>query len=153
MAHTPGTRSSQSPIRRPTSTRPRAFSHRGEGNVLSHVQLLARALGIPNVVLGPGAYQRIVPHDRQPVFFIVTPGGRVIIKEASTMTPQDRAVYAEYTRNQTRTADGSLGNQGPRLHIDRAKMDLSKNMPFDLKEVRRKASGRFAGPKPLTSGS
>ena len=30
----------------------------GEGNMLSHVQLLARALGIPNVVLGPSAYAR-----------------------------------------------------------------------------------------------
>jgi len=63
------------------------------------------------------------------------------------MTPPDKAVYAEYTRNQTRTADGSLANQGPRLHIDRTKMDLSKNMPIDLKEVRRKDSGRFCGPK------
>jgi len=81
------------------------------------------------------------------VFFIVTPGGRVILKEASTMTPQDKAVYAEYTRNQTRTADGGLGNQGPRLHIDRAKMDLSKNMPMDLNQVRCKDSGRFCGPK------
>jgi len=119
----------------------------GEGNVLSHVQLLARALGIPNVVLGPSAYQKVAPHDGQQVFFIVTPGGRVIIKDASTMTPQDKAVYAEYTRNQTRRADGSLGNQGPRLHIDRAKMDLSRNMPIDLTEVRRKDSGRFCGPK------
>jgi hypothetical protein len=119
----------------------------GEGNVLSHVQLLARALGIPNVVLGPGAYQKIAPHDGRQVFFIVTPGGRVVIKEASTMTPQDKAVYAEYTRNQARTADGSLGNQRPRLHIDRAKIDLGKNIPLDLDEVRRKDSGRFCGPK------
>ena len=35
----------------------------GEGNVLSHVQLLARALGIPNVVLGPAAYKLLAPHD------------------------------------------------------------------------------------------
>jgi len=119
----------------------------GEGNVLSHVQLLARALGIPNVVLGPSAYQKIAPHDGQQVFFIVTPGGRVIIKEASAMTQQDKGVYGEYTRNQTRTADGSLGSQRPRLHIDRAKIDLSKNMPIDLNEVRRKDSGRFCGPK------
>jgi hypothetical protein len=119
----------------------------GEGNVLSHVQLLARALGIPNVVLGPSAYEKIAPHNGQQVFFIVTPGGRVIIKEASTMTQQDKAVYEEYTRNQTRTADGSLGSQGPRLHIDRSKIDLSKNMPIDLQEVRRKDSGRFCGPK------
>jgi len=119
----------------------------GEGNVLSHVQLLARALGIPNVVLGPSAYQRIAPHNGQQVFFIVTPGDRVILKEASAMTPQDKAVYEEYTRNQTRAADGSLGNQGPRLHIDRTKIDLSKNMPIDLNDVRRKDSGHFCGPK------
>jgi phosphoenolpyruvate synthase/pyruvate phosphate dikinase len=81
------------------------------------------------------------------VFLIVTPRGRVIIKEASSMTPQDKAVYEEYTRNQTRAADGSLGNQAPRLHIDRTKTDLSKIMPIALNEVRRRDSGRFCGPK------
>lgn len=119
----------------------------GEGNVLSHVQLLARALGIPNVVLGPSTYQMVAPHDGQLVFFIVTPGGRVIIKDASTMTPQDHTVYDEYTRNQTRKSDGGLGSGGPRLHIDRAKIDLTKNMPIDLADVRRKDSGHFCGPK------
>jgi pyruvate phosphate dikinase-like enzyme len=119
----------------------------GEGNVLSHVQLLARALGIPNVVLGPSAYRIIAPHDGQQVFFIVTPGGRVIIKDAAAMTAQDRAVFDEYTRNRARRADGSLAGGGPRLHIDRAKIDLSKKMPIDLNEVRRKDSGRFCGPK------
>ena len=119
----------------------------GEGNVLSHVQLLARALGIPNVVLGPSAYQKIAPHDGKLVFLIVTPNGRVIVKEAAAMTPQDHEVYEEYTRNQTRKADGSLGGGGPRLHIDRAKIDVSKNMPIDLRDVRRKDSGHFCGPK------
>ena len=119
----------------------------GEGNKLSHVQLLARALGIPNVVLGPSAYAQLKPHDGQPVFFIVTPGGRVILKEASAMTAADHEVYDEYTRNQTRAADGSLAGGGPRLHIDRAKVDLSKTMPIDLNDVRRSDSGRFCGPK------
>jgi len=119
----------------------------GEGNVLSHVQLLARALGIPNIVLGPSAYQKIAPHDGQQVFFIVTPRGRVIIKEASAMTPQDRSVYEEYTRNEARRADGSLAAGGSRLHIERAKIDLSKNMPISLNDVRREDGGRFCGPK------
>jgi hypothetical protein len=119
----------------------------GEGNMLSHVQLLARALGIPNVVLGPDAYAKIKPHDGKQVFFIATPGGRVILKEAAAMTATDRAVYEEYTRNQTRAADGSLAGGKPRLHIDRAKVDLSKTMPIDLRQVRRKDSGRFCGPK------
>ena len=119
----------------------------GEGNVLSHVQLLARALGIPNVVIGPSVYQKVKAHDGKNVFFIVTPGGRVILKEVSAMTAQDHAVYDDFTRNEHRAADGSLGGGGPRLHIDRTKVDLTKNMPIDLTEVRRSDSGHFCGPK------
>jgi hypothetical protein len=119
----------------------------GEGNMLSHVQLLARALGIPNVVLGPSAYAKLVAHDGARVFFIVTPGGRVILKEVSAMSDVDRGVYEEYTRNQARAADGSLAGGGPRLHIDRSKVDLSKTLPIDLTHVRRSDSGRFCGPK------
>ena len=63
------------------------------------------------------------------------------------MTPQDHSVYDEYTRNQTRKNDGSLGGGRPRLHIDRAKIDLTRNMPIDLDQVRRKDSGHFCGPK------
>src|SRR5262249_23145902 len=119
----------------------------GEGNMLSHVQLLARALNIPNVVVGPSAYAQIAPHDGKDVFFIVTPGGRVIVKETASMTATDRAVYDEYTRNQERASDGVLGGSEGRLHIDRAKIDLSKTMPIDLSQVRRSDSGRFCGPK------
>jgi phosphohistidine swiveling domain-containing protein len=119
----------------------------GEGNMLSHVQLLARALGIPNVVLGPEAYAKLKPHDGQQVFFIATPGGRVIIKEVAAMNATDRAVYDEFTRNETRADDGSLVAGGARLHIDRSKVDLSKTMPIDLTQVRRSDSGVFCGPK------
>src|SRR5262249_22784870 len=85
--------------------------------------------------------------DGQLVFFIVTPGGRVILKDAATMTEQDHAIYDEFTRNQRRAADGSLAGSGPRLHIDRSKVDLTKKMPIDLTEVRRSDSGKFCGPK------
>src|SRR5262249_24041994 len=119
----------------------------GEGNVLSHVQLLARALGIPNVVIGPSVYQKVKAHDGKNVFFIVTPGARVILKEVSAMPAQDHAVYDDFTRNEHRAADGSLGGGGPRLHIDRTMVDLTKNMPIDLTEVRRSDSGHFCGPK------
>jgi len=120
---------------------------RGEGNVLSHVQLLARALGIPNVVLGPSAYELVKPYDGKQVFFIATPGGRVIIKEASAMTDQDRLVLEEYTRNDQRTGDGSLEVTGAKLHIDKAKIDLGPKLPIPLTQVRRKDSGRMCGPK------
>jgi hypothetical protein len=119
----------------------------GEGNVLSHVQLLARALGIPNVVLGPSAYQRIKSHDGQQVFLIVTPHGRVIIDEAAKMTPAERAVYEDYTRNTERTGNGSLQGGAQKLHIDRSRIDLTQARPIDLTRIRRSDSGRICGPK------
>ncbi|MCC6850157.1 MAG: hypothetical protein IT294_16800 [Deltaproteobacteria bacterium] len=120
----------------------------GEGNVLSHVQLLARALGIPNVVLGPDAFDRLRMHDGKAVVLIATPGGRVIIEEATSLSPEIREAYAEYTRNETRTTAGTFGGGGAnRLHIDRAKIDLGRKLPIDLRDVRRKDSGVFCGPK------
>jgi hypothetical protein len=119
----------------------------GEGNVLSHVQLLARALGIPNIVLGPSAYHLLEPHDGKKVLLISTPGGRVILKEASAMTDQDRLVYEEFTRNDKRVGDGSLEVAGPKLHIDKARIDLGPKLPIDLDKVRRSDSGVMCGPK------
>ena len=119
----------------------------GEGNVLSHVQLLARALGIPNVVLGPKAFDRLRMHDGATVVLIATPGGRVIIEDAAHLTPAVREAYDEFTRNLTRTGAGSLGSGGKRLHIDRSKIDLGPKLPIDLRDVRRKDSGVFCGPK------
>ena len=119
----------------------------GEGNVLSHVQLLARALGIPNIVLGPKVFDRLRMHDGKVVLLIATPGGRVIIEEAGSMTAEDREAYDEFTRNQTRTNAGDLGAATRKLHIDRTKIDLGPKLPIDLTEIRRKDSGVFCGPK------
>jgi hypothetical protein len=120
---------------------------RGEGNVVSHVQLLARALGIPNVVLSPSVYQRFEAHDGKPSFYIVTPGGRVIMKEAAAMDERDRAVLAEFNRNQTRAGDGDLGGGGKKLHIDKDRIDLSMKLSIDLSDMRRNDSGIRGGPK------
>jgi hypothetical protein len=120
---------------------------RGEGNVVSHVQLLARALGIPNAVLGPRPYERFVPHDGERVFYISTPGGRVLVKAEASLTARDREVLAEYTRNQERGDDGALGGGGAKLHIDVARLDVESADVIDLAAVRRKDSGIRCGPK------
>ena len=120
----------------------------GEGNILSHLQLLARALGIPNVVLGPSAFARLKPHDGENVFLIATPGGRVIVKQASAMSAEEHRVYDEYTRNDTRSVYGTFGGGGDqKLHIDPSRIDLSRKLPIDLTEVRRSDSGKLSGPK------
>jgi hypothetical protein len=119
----------------------------GEGNVVSHVQLLARALGIPNVVLGPSVFARFSEHDGKQVLFVSTPGGRVVLKEASSMTEADRAALAEYRRNEERTDDGTLGGAGRKLHIDRDRLDLDVKVALPLDGVRRVDSGTRCGPK------
>ena len=120
---------------------------RGEGNVLSHVQLLARALGIPNVVLGTKAFDRLRMHDNELVVLIATPGGRVLIERPDRMDAEMRTAYDEFTRNQTRASAGALGGGSKKLHIDRDKIDLGPKLPIDLTQVRRKDSGVFCGPK------
>ncbi len=119
----------------------------GEGNAVSHVQLLARALGIPNVVLAPEVYQRIKAHAGRDVFFISTPGGRVVLKEAAAMTAEDRAVLAEYTQNERRADEGALAGGGAKLHIDKARLDLTPQHALDLATLRRSDSGIRCGPK------
>jgi hypothetical protein len=120
---------------------------RGEGNVVSHVQLLARALGIPNVVLGPTPYEKFEPHDAEQVFYIATPGGRVIVRTAADMTARDRDVLAEYTRNQERSDDGALGGGGQKLDIDVERLDVKSADVIDLAAMRRADSGVRGGPK------
>jgi hypothetical protein len=122
---------------------------RGEGNVVSHVQLLARALGIPNAVVGGGPYQKFVPHDGQEVFYIATPGGRVIMKTVASLTDQDRTVIAEYTKNQGREGDGDVasGGSGGKLVIDVERLDVENADVLDLADMRITDSGVRVGPK------
>ena len=120
---------------------------RGEGNVVSHVQLLARSLGIPNAVLGPAPYALFEPHDGARIFYISTPGGRVVVKSEQRMEPRDRAVIAEYTRNQKRTEAGDLAGGAAKLDIDVARLDLKSIDVIDLARLRRTDSGVRVGPK------
>ncbi len=119
----------------------------GEGNVLSHVQLLARALGIPNVVTGSEPYKKIAGGAGKEVFYVVTPGGRVYLKEAAKMTEQDHSVYAEYNRNTNRASDGSLGASATKLDIQHERIDLSVKSPLPLSKVGVSDSGIRTGPK------
>ncbi len=119
----------------------------GEGNVVSHVQLLARALGIPNTVVTLAEAEALKPLVGKDVFYVVTPGDRVIVKDAAAMTDQDRTLIAEYTRNSSRQDDGALGAGSGKLHIDKERLDLSVTLPEDLADVGRKDSGIQVGPK------
>jgi hypothetical protein len=119
----------------------------GEGNVLSHVQLLARSLGIPNVVLGPSTFAKVRPHNDENVMFAVTPGGRVILKPTSSLTGLEKTAWHEFTKNDSRRGSSSFGAGSAKLHIDTDKIDLSKKLAIDLADIRRVDSGKSCGPK------
>jgi phosphoenolpyruvate synthase/pyruvate phosphate dikinase len=111
------------------------------------VQLLARSLGIPNVVMAPAVFKDFAAHDGKTVFFIATPGGRVVVKEVAQMTDDDRTVLAEYMRNEKRETAGKLGGGSAKLHIDKERLDVSVTHALDLGAVRRADSGIRCGPK------
>lgn len=119
----------------------------GEGNVVSHVQLLARALGIPNVVLGSGQFKELAKYDGQEIVLIATPGGRVHIEKLSEIDDAEKAVVAEFTKSAKRSSAGSLGAESSKLHIDRDRLDVSSAEVVSLSGMRRKDSGVRAGPK------
>ena len=119
----------------------------GEGNILSHVQLLSRSLGIPNVVLGPSAFAAVRGYDGEMVFLAATPGGRVVLKNAAEVTTTENAVWAEFTGNDPKRRASSFGVSPTKLPIDTAKIDLSQTLPVRLDKIRRSDSGRICGPK------
>lgn len=110
----------------------------GKGNSLSHVQLLARNLGIPNVAVAERFFPRLEQRAGLPVVLAASPGGVVQLAE-------DGPAW-----------EGILqGRQDrPELLIrpDLEKLDLSTRAFVTLSEIRAADSGRIAGPKAANLG-
>lgn len=110
----------------------------GEGNSLSHVQLLARNLGIPNVAITPTLVSRLEAKAGQPVILAVSPEGRVRLEHNST---QWNALFS-------RTAAVPAQTLSPDLE----KLDLSVRRLIPLDELRASDAGRLVGPKAANLG-
>jgi hypothetical protein len=110
----------------------------GEGNILSHVQLLARNLGIPNVVLDEKWLPAILAMEGQRVVLAVSPQGVV---QLAADGPQWDPVFEE---------------QAPARDIlirpDMQKLDLATRRFISLVELRATDSGRICGPKAANLG-
>jgi Pyruvate phosphate dikinase, AMP/ATP-binding domain len=110
----------------------------GEGNPLSHVQLLARNLGIPNVGVDEDLLPKISAHDGQQVVLAVSPAGLV---ELAQDGDRWNAVFGEdYTQ------------QAVVIRPDLDKLDLDVRDFIDLEELRAGDSGRIVGPKAAKLG-
>ncbi|MEL7162796.1 MAG: phosphoenolpyruvate synthase, partial [Bacteroidota bacterium] len=73
-----------------------------EGNMVSHVQLLARNLGIPNAVLTSEHFESLRQYDGRQVFYAVSNGGTIVMKDTADMTEAEKELFAKRERNTER---------------------------------------------------
>jgi hypothetical protein len=110
----------------------------GEGNPLSHVQLLARNLGIPNVTVNEEIIPELQKHNGQVIVMAVSPSGLV---EISADSEKWRAFFG---------ADKSEKNVVIRPDLE--KLDIEFSEFVDLTQLRATDSGRIVGPKAAKLG-
>lgn len=111
-----------------------------EGNMVSHVQLLARNLGIPNAALSDENLQSLKKYDGQRVFYAVSNKGNVILKPESQMTAQERELFAKKERNTDK------------IEVPIAKIRLDNTSVLNMRDVDASDSGELCGPKAANLG-
>ena len=111
----------------------------GHGNPLSHVQPLARNLGIPNVAIAEDLIPRLRAHQRETVVLAVSPRGAV------ELVP-DCGDFAAHL-GEDETAGSPLV-----IEPDLEKLDLEAREPVPLARLRASDSGRRVGPKAAKLG-
>lgn len=111
-----------------------------EGNMVSHVQLLARNLGIPNAVITDEQFARLRTYDGKRVFFAVSNGGTAVLKTEDDMTDTEKELFAEKTRNQDRIT----------VPVEKIRLDVKRVL--NMREVLSEDSGKLCGPKAANLG-
>lgn len=103
----------------------------GEGNALSHVQLLARNFGIPNVAIDYDAIELLEALRGRQVLMIVSSNGDVLIENDDTVEPAPAA---------------------PSTGVVVPAPDLGFRSLLVLDDIGREMSGRLVGPKAANLG-
>ena len=111
-----------------------------EGNLVSHVQLLARNLGIPNAVISPQNLENLRAFAGQKVFYAVSHKGTVIMKPERQMTEEEKQLFAVRTRSENR------------ISVPADKIELGQRSVIDLRQVKSSDSGKLCGPKAANLG-
>jgi hypothetical protein len=110
----------------------------GEGNPLSHVQLLARNFGIPNIAIGPNMLRLIEPLAGQQVLAAVDSTGSLALLPESSVP--DELLELLTPANQ----------RGAQLRVPTP--ELQHREPILLDSLRAGLSGRVVGPKAANLG-
>lgn len=109
------------------------------GNAVSHVQLLARNLGIPTVSLTEAQVDALTQYDGTRVFLAVSPGGTVRMVPARRMTDAERAL-----------TDPASADTLIRVATDNLALSHDTLMP--IRALRPTDGGRIVGPKAANLG-
>ncbi|WP_372745328.1 PEP/pyruvate-binding domain-containing protein [Lutibacter sp.] len=111
-----------------------------EGNLVSHVQLLARNLGIPNAALSDDNLQNLKKFNGQKVFYAVSNKGNVILKLEKDMTIEEKGLFTKKERNETKIA------------VPVEEIRLNENNILNMRNVGASDSGKICGPKAANLG-
>lgn len=111
-----------------------------EGNTVSHVQLLARNLGIPNAVVSSEVLHQLEKYTQTEVFYAVSPRGSVVMKPVGEMTEVERTLVTEKQRSEER------------VMVPTEKLDLEQREIISLFDLRARHSGSICGPKAANLG-
>ncbi|MEM9385541.1 MAG: PEP/pyruvate-binding domain-containing protein [Pseudomonadota bacterium] len=112
-----------------------------EGNQLSHVQLLARNLGIPNIVVGDAWLSALEARREQPIVLAGSPRGTVLIDDLDD-------TYAELFPAENADAPSA----GIRIVVDVDRLDLQTAEPLPVEGLDGGDSGVRVGPKAAQLG-
>ncbi len=111
----------------------------GEGNALSHVQLLARNFGIPNIAVDFETIDLLRPLEGKDVLLVVDSTGNVVLRQLDDAT---RGVL------RTPGTDATTAQSG----IEVPMPDLTVTNVLRLPEIGRELSGKVVGPKAANLG-
>lgn len=113
-----------------------------EGNIVSHVQLLARNLGIPNSAMSAEDLRNLKKFEGQKVLYAVSNKGTVIMKLEKDMTKEETSLFERK----------AVERKGEKIAVpvDKIRLDL-KNV-LNLRDVDASSSGNISGPKAANLG-
>ncbi|TXE19637.1 phosphoenolpyruvate synthase [Psychroserpens burtonensis] len=111
-----------------------------EGNLVSHVQLLARNLGIPNAALSYDNLKELKQFSGKKVFYAVSNKGNVILKLEDDMSSSEKELFSKKERSKNV------------VEVPTAEIKLDINTIVNMRDVDASDSGKLCGPKAANLG-
>jgi hypothetical protein len=113
------------------------------GNMLSHTQLLAANLGIPNARIPSSLLPQLASREGKEIFFAVTPRGVVLLREKTALTSEQQKVWIDQPAS---------ASAPTRIRLDTSRLVLSQTEIVNLSDLGRQDSGVIVGPKAANLG-